>query len=69
MEGEFAILPVEIISKINEPKIGESTLPHFAQWTKSAGMSAEVSSILFNVRFDLIIRAVLVTLLRFAQWT
>ncbi|GLB44800.1 putative tryptophan halogenase [Lyophyllum shimeji] len=38
-----ADLKIAVFEKAARPqwKIGESTLPHFAQWTKSAGMAAE----------------------------
>ncbi|KAJ7929085.1 hypothetical protein B0H13DRAFT_2543172 [Mycena leptocephala] len=38
-----ANLKISLFEKAPKPqwKIGESTLPHFAQWTKSAGMQAE----------------------------
>ncbi|KAJ3840244.1 hypothetical protein F5878DRAFT_659567 [Lentinula raphanica] len=38
-----ANLRISVFEKASRPqwKIGESTLPHFAQWTKSAGMAAE----------------------------
>lgn len=40
----------KIILTLSLTQIGESTLPYFAQWTKSAGMTAEVGLYLLRTQ-------------------